>query len=317
VLGPEEQPERIDKVLARLSPETSRTTIQRWIDEGRVSVDGSPCRRKDLVGAGRVLVVAPGPPPLTEVRPDPRVRFEVVFEDLHLIVVNNPAGVVVHPGRGHWDGTLVAGLIARPGFARPPQDPLDPEGHLRPGVVHRIDKGTSGLLVIAKDEPAREGLKAQLAARTVERAYRAFTIGLPTSGRIESLHGRHPKSKRKFTSFVATGRRAVTNVEVQEWLANAGVAVVVCRLETGRTHQIRVHLSERAQTPILCDPIYGGIPKWEPLRAIAVALQRQALHAEVLGFVHPLTHERLRFEAPLPPDMASALETLRAVTSRR
>jgi 23S rRNA pseudouridine1911/1915/1917 synthase len=235
----------------------------------------------------------------------------VLYEDESLLVVDKPAGIVVHPGRGNWEHTLVAGLLARGGFERTVFDERDPMGRLRPGIVHRIDKNTSGVLVVAKSDPAREGLKAQLAQHTVERTYRAITLGVPKPGRIDALHARHRSARRKFTSLTETGRRAVTHVAVDEVLAGGRAALVTCRLETGRTHQIRVHLAERAGASILADRIYGRTPEDPSLRAIAHELGRQALHAATLGFVHPVTSERLRFEAKLPADMAAALGRLR------
>jgi 23S rRNA pseudouridine1911/1915/1917 synthase len=219
----------------------------------------------------------------------------------------------VHPGRGNWEHTLVAGLLARGGFERSIFDERDPMGHLRPGIVHRIDKNTSGVLVVAKSERAREGLKTQLAAHTVERVYRGITVGVPKAGKIESLHTRHASARRKFTSLTDRGRRAVTHVAVDEVLAGGRAALVSCRLETGRTHQIRVHLSERAGTPLLADKVYGRLPKDPSIAAIANELGRQALHAATLGFTHPLTGEVVRFEAALPADFARALERLRAL----
>lgn len=315
VLGSEQPPERVDKVLSSRSRDVSRGTLQRWIREGRVRIDGQPCKPRDVVGPGQVIEVEPGPAPLSTLTPDPTVPFEVVFEDEHLVVVNKPAGVVVHPAKGHRDGTLVAGLLARGGFERVTADAEDPEGHLRPGIVHRIDKGTSGLLVAARTEPARIGLKAQLAAHVMERRYRAITIGIPSEGRIETRYGRHPRSRLKFTTSVSSARRAVTHVSVGEALGGRRAAVVWCRLETGRTHQIRVHLSEVAGTPLLGDRLYGGRPGDAEIAAIGRRLSRQALHAEVLGFTHPVTGERLRFEAPLPEDLRVALESLRALSS--
>jgi 23S rRNA pseudouridine1911/1915/1917 synthase len=179
--------------------------------------------------------------------------------------------------------------------------------------VQRLDKDTSGILVVAKDSVTREGLKAQLAARSMQRAYRALTLGVPQPGRLEAMHGRDPRSRLRFTSKTRHGRPAVTNVEVVERLAGGRAALVECRLETGRTHQIRVHLLELAQTPILGDPLYGRVPRDADLAEIASELGRQALHAAVLGFVHPVTGESLRFEAPLPADMQCALDRLRAL----
>ncbi|MCC6666745.1 MAG: RluA family pseudouridine synthase [Polyangiaceae bacterium] len=305
--------ERVDKLLVRLLPGTSRATVQRWISEGRVRVDGSPCRPRDVPGVGSVLEVEPGPPPPSEAVPDASVQFRVVFEDEHLVVVDKPAGLVVHPARGHWHGTLVSGLLARASFGGAPADPRDPAGALRPGVVHRIDKGTSGLLVVAKDEATREGLKRLLSQHDVEREYRALTLGVPPPGRIETLHGRDPRSRLRFTTKLREGRRAVTHLAVLERLAGGRAGYVACRLETGRTHQIRVHLAECAKTPILADALYGRRSVDPELVAIEGRLERQALHALSLGFVHPISGERLRFESPLPADLQTALEALRSL----
>lgn len=311
VVGGEGDRARVDKVLPPLL-QVSRATVQRWIEEGRVKVNGTVCRSKDEVRADDVIDVVPGPPPKTDVEPDASVPFQVLYEDSELVVVDKPAGVVVHPGRGNWEHTLVAGLLARGGFERTVFDERDPMGHLRPGIVHRIDKNTSGVLVIAKSERAREGLKTQLAAHSVERLYRAITVGVPRSGKIESLHARHPSARRKFTSKTQRGRRAVTHVVVDEVVAGGRAAVVSCRLETGRTHQIRVHLAECAGTPILSDKLYGRLPHDAVLSRIATELGRQALHAATLGFVHPVSGERVRFESALPADMERALLRLRA-----
>jgi 23S rRNA pseudouridine1911/1915/1917 synthase len=303
--------ERVDKVLARLLAPTSRATIQRWIAEGRVLLDGNVCRARDAVRAGSRLEVERGPELTSSAEPDASVPFGVVFEDAHLIVVSKPAGVVVHPARGHRNGTLVSGLLARSGFTIAPADERDPEGRLRPGIVHRIDKDTSGLLVVAKDAVTREGLKRQLADHSVSRVYQALMLGVPSPGRIQTMYGRHPRSRLKFTSRLEQGKRAVTNVAVLESLYAGRAALVECRLETGRTHQIRVHLSESAGTPLLADALYGSAPGDAPLSQIVARLGRQALHAKTLGFVHPMTQERLAFESPLPADFEGALEELR------
>ncbi len=289
----------------------SRAVAQRWITEGRVQIDGACCRPRDEVGPGSVVDIQPGGAPPSEVEPDESVPFGVIHEDADLIVVDKPAGVVVHPGRGHWTKTLVAGLLARPGFERLPSDARDPIGHQRPGIVHRIDKDTSGVLVVAKSELAREGLKAQLSEHTVERVYRALTLGVPLPRRIDTLYGRDRASRLRFTSRTTEGRRAITYVSVEEAFAERRGALVICRLETGRTHQIRVHLAEQSQTPILADGLYGRVPKDPVLADIATGMGRQALHAAVLGFVHPITGERLRFESPLPEDFTRALARLR------
>jgi 23S rRNA pseudouridine1911/1915/1917 synthase len=315
VLGASESPERVDKVVVRLMPEASRASVQRWINEGRVKVDGKICRAKQVVRGGAELTVEPSDPPPSQATPDASVQFRVLFEDPHLIVIDKPAGLVVHPARGHASGTLVNGLLARGGFERAGADPRDPTGSVRPGIVHRIDKDTSGILVVAKDEPTREGLKGQLSAHSMERVYRALTLGVPQPASIETLYDRHPRSRLRFTSKTHTGKRAMTHVALLERLAGGRAASIECRLETGRTHQIRVHLSEQAQTPLLGDWLYGRAPGDADLLAIATALGRQALHAAVLGFVHPRSGELLRFESPLPDDMAQALAALRSLTT--
>lgn len=276
-------------------------------------VDGAACRASDAVKGGAVLDVEPLPPEPTEAEPDASVRLDVVHEDESLLVVNKPAGLVVHPARGHRTGTLVNGLLARDGFLAPDADPEDDDGQARPGIVHRIDKDTSGLLVVAKTDASREGLKAQLAAHTVERVYTALTLGVPTSTTLRTPYGRDRRSRLRFTSRLREGKLAVTRVLVVEKLAGGRAARVECRLETGRTHQIRVHLSEQQKTPLLADALYGRKPNDADLLRVSEALGRQALHAAVLGFVHPISGERLRFEAPLPPDLALALESLRAL----
>jgi 23S rRNA pseudouridine1911/1915/1917 synthase len=312
LLAAEQRPERVDKVLARLLAPISRATVQRWIDEDRVRVDGKPCRSRDSVRGGSRIEVEAGAPEPSDADPDASVVLDVQYEDEHLLVVNKPAGLVVHPARGHRTGTLVNGLLARPGFSVPSPDPRGDPGSLRPGIVHRIDKDTSGLLVVAKDDRTREGLKLQLALHSVERAYLALTVGAPVSGTIRSTHARDPKSRLRFTSRAEVGKTAVTHVRVLERLAGGRAACIECRLETGRTHQIRVHLSEQAKTPLLGDSVYcarGSLST--EVSEIARTLGRQALHAAVLGFIHPVTQESLRFAVPPPPDFAEALRALR------
>jgi len=313
VVSEEHAGERLDKALAALMPRVSRSVVQRWIAEDRVRVNGRARRAKDPVAAGDVIDTDPGPPPPSTAAADASVAVDLVYDDADLVVVNKPAGLVVHPGRGHRTGTLVNGLLALEGFGMPPADPRDPEGSLRPGIVHRIDKDTSGLLVVAKTASAREGLKEQLAEHSVERVYRALTQGVPKPGRIRTLHARHPRSRLKFTAETTRGREAVTLVSVLEVLAGGRAALVECRLETGRTHQIRVHLAETLGHPLLADAVYGRISGHPDIRRVEENLGRHALHAGVLGFVHPRSGERHHFEAPLPPDLERALSELRAL----
>jgi 23S rRNA pseudouridine1911/1915/1917 synthase len=277
-----------------------------------VLVDGAPARASAKVAVGARIEVSPEPPERTTAAPDASVAFRVVHEDAHLLVIDKPAGLVVHPARGHAGGTLVNGLLAREGFERASTDPSDPMGQLRPGIVHRLDKGTSGLLVVAKDDRTREALKAQFAAHSIEREYVAIVVGRAKTATIDSLHGRHPTDRLRFTSRVREGRRAVTHVRVLEDLGEA--TLIACRLETGRTHQIRVHLAERARTPILGDPLYGRPPASARLRTLGEELGRQALHARLLGFVHPATGRAVRWESPLPAELERCLACLRAAS---
>ena len=220
--------ERVDKWLATQIPDASRAKIQAWILEGRVRIDGRVCRSRDAIVTGNVVEVEPGDPPLSRAEPDRAVKIDVVYEDDALLVVNKPAGLVVHPARGHATGTLVNGLLARGTFQQPVADERDHFGHLRPGIVHRIDKDTSGLLVVTKTDLARESLKGELALHRVERMYQAITCGIPTVTEIRSLYGRHPTSRLRFTSMVEQGKAAITHVRVVETLAAGHAALVEC-----------------------------------------------------------------------------------------
>lgn len=284
---------RLDKFLAR-EASVSRSEAQRWIEAGRVTIDGRVAEASDVVRAGVRVEARPLEPPRTDLTPDASVPMEILHVDDALVVLVKPAGVVVHPAPGAETGTLVHGLIARGYFS----EGLDHA--VRPGIVHRLDKATSGVMVVARTAAAREALKKQFAEHTIDREYVAICVGRAKTATYRTLHGRDAHDRKRFTSRVKTGKVAVTHVSLLESFAHA--SLVRATLETGRTHQIRMHLSE-AKTPVLGDAVYGKRAK---------EIDHQALHARVLGFVHPTTGERVRFEAPPPEDFRRVLDALRA-----
>lgn len=271
--------------------------------------EGGRLRASTTVQAGQVFRVrVPAPAPIDLVAQP--MDLAVVHEDDALVVVDKPAGMVVHPGAGHPDGTLVNGLLHRYGELSPLGLPD------RPGVVHRIDAGTSGLIVCARTQAAHAALAAQFAAHTTERRYLALVWGrrIEDEGTIETLYGRHGRDRRKFTGRVRSGKRAVTRWRVL--LRYPSCTWVECRLETGRTHQIRVHLAESGH-PLVGDPLYGDrrrVDRPQALRQLGpeLGLTRQALHAATLGFVHPTTDATVHFESPVPEDVAAVLAALGA-----
>ncbi|HEV2533056.1 RluA family pseudouridine synthase [Phenylobacterium sp.] len=304
---------RIDKTLAALLPELSRARLQALIAQGHVSRDGvalSDPSAKAQAGDYAVLVPPPEPAePAAEA-----IALTVLFEDPFLIVIDKPAGMAVHPAPGSTHGTLVNALLAHCGASL-----SGIGGVARPGIVHRIDKETSGVIVAAKTDAAHQGLSALFAAHDIERVYVALTRGSPRArrGTIEGAIARSPHDRKKMALVKSGGRPAVTHYRVDQVFgpeAKPLAARLACRLETGRTHQIRVHLASQG-CPCLGDPLYGSGPPAEPVRrAIAEAgLARQALHAAVLGFVHPITGEALRFESPPPADMAQLQGLLAAL----
>ncbi len=305
---------RADRVLAELAAcaieGASRAAVQRWLKEGRIVLDnGTVVGAKHKIAAGELFLVdVPAPPPSAALA-EPGVLFEVVYVDDDVVVVDKPAGLVVHPAHGHAGGTLVNGLLGRGLFARELLED-GAEAHDRPGIVHRIDKDTSGLLVVARNAMARECLKAQFAAHTTERVYAALALGDVQSATYSTLHGRHPTERVKFSSRVKEGKRAVTHVSRIRGFA-AAATHVECRLETGRTHQIRVHLADAGHA-LLGDTLYGSRPKNDTARRAGEAMGRQALHARVLGFEHPRTKQWLRFASALPADFQAALAVLGA-----
>ncbi len=315
--------DRADKVITECLRAQGRTVtradVQRWLEGGHVTRSGILLERRTLLRAGDIIDVGIGRPQVSDAAPDPSVTFAVVFEDEHLLVVDKPAGLVVHPARGHRDGTLVNGLLARGGFELACADERDPQGNVRPGIVHRLDKDTSGLMVVAKDAATREGLKTLFAAHDIERAYLALTVGHTERRTWDTPHGRHPTNRLRYTSRIGAARadvrRAITHIEPLQVLLGGKATLVRCTLETGRTHQIRVHLTEQSKTPILADALYGTRATDDAIARAATALGRQALHAAVLGFVHPITQAALRWESELPADMRTALESLVAGAS--
>lgn len=304
ITGSVAQAGRADKVLAEASG-LSRARVQALIAEGRAAVAGSALASPSArLAAGSAFVIAlPPPAPLAAIAQD--IPLVVVHEDADLIVVDKPAGFVVHPAAGNADGTLVNALLHH---CRGRLSGIG--GVARPGIVHRIDKDTSGLLVVAKSDAAHEGLARQFADHSIARTYLAVTAGhpRPAAGTITARLGRSERDRKKMAVLAddaARGKHAVTHYRTLEALD--GAALVECRLETGRTHQVRVHLAHIGH-PLLGDPVYGRTPAaLKPVLA-RLGFARQALHAASLGFVHPVTGEPLLFEAPLPADMRELID---------
>lgn len=297
----EESGERIDRILSERRLGYSRSVLQRWITEGRVLIDERPAKSSTRPKLGARVVVQPAPPvPSTAAAQD--IPLDVLFEDEHLIVLNKPAGLVVHPAPGHPDRTLVNALRFH---ASLPED----GDLLRPGIVHRLDKDTSGVMVVAKRAAAREHLIAQFKCHSIERKYVALVMGhAPDRLQLDTPFGRHPIDRKRFTSR-AGPKRAITEVETIERLYAS--SLVVCTLGTGRTHQVRVHLAEHGY-PIAGDARYGRSTRDPRLRAAVERVGRQALHAAVLGLHHPATERWMRFEIALPEEMAAAIAVLRS-----
>ena len=303
---------RLDRLLAGALPQYSRSRLKALIDDGQVSLDGRPVTAAATkVKAGQHCIVTVPVTRETALKAQ-AIALEILFEDSDLIVLNKPAGLVVHPAPGNPDRTLVNALIAHcgPGLT-------GIGGERRPGIVHRLDKDTSGLMVAAKSETAHRGLVTQFAARSVERSYQGVVWGrlLPSRGSLTGNIGRSPRNRKKMAVLRRGGRPAETGYRVIRSFQDGAASLVECRLKTGRTHQIRVHLAEAGHS-LLGDPLYGrgGAKRQRALPAAAQQaldhLNRQALHAKTLGFHHPVSGDALQFDSELPPDMCALINSL-------
>ncbi|ABA90185.1 23S rRNA pseudouridines 1911, 1915, 1917 synthase [Syntrophotalea carbinolica DSM 2380] len=307
--GRERSPERLDRFLVEQLPELSRSQLKKLIDDGRVLLDGAAAKPGSKLKGGETLTVdVPDPSPAEAVSED--IPLVILYEDRHLIVIDKPPGMVVHPAPGHYQGTLVNALLHHC------QDLSGIGGELRPGIVHRLDKDTSGVMVATKTDSAHQSLAAQFKAHSITRRYIALIHGVLTGdrGSIDRPIGRHPTHRKKMSTTCRTGRHAVTHWRVLRRFDDDRLTLVELALETGRTHQIRVHFSEQ-QHPLLGDPVYGGSGRLKTINdpqllKRAKALGRQALHARLLGFQHPETGKYLEFSSPLPEDLRSVIDYL-------
>ncbi|GHD74295.1 ribosomal large subunit pseudouridine synthase D [Luteimonas padinae] len=294
---------RFDAVLAELFPEYSRSRLSAWVKSGDVLLDGATVRPREAVRGGQEVVLTATLEPQVSAGPED-IPLSVLYEDAEVLVIDKPAGLVVHPGAGNHTGTLVNALLFRdPAIAAVP----------RAGIVHRLDKDTSGVMVVARTLQAQAALVAQLSAREVHRQYLAVVVGaLVSGGTVAAPIDRHPRDRLRM-AVRDDGREATTHYRLQERFR--AHTALECRLETGRTHQIRVHMAH-LKHPIVGDPLYGGplkLPRGasDELAAALRGFKRQALHAQVLEFAHPATGEPVRCEAPLPEDLQALLRELR------
>lgn len=301
--------ERLDRYLAEQLPDLTRSQIKRLIEDGQVSITGVAVKAGlKLRGGETVGIFLPAPEPV-DALPE-AIPLAILYEDPHLIVINKPAHMVVHPAPGHRGGTLVNALLHHC------RDLSGIGGMLRPGIVHRLDKDTSGVMVATKDDQTHQQLARQFKAHTIQRRYRALVHGLVQSqqGTIDQPIGRHPAQRLKMSSSTRHGRRAVTHWQVLRRYDRDRLTLLDLKLETGRTHQIRVHLAEM-NLPVVGDPLYGraGMARGMAdarLRKLIEALDRQFLHAWQLGFVHPQSGGEMEFRAPLPMELQGVIDYL-------
>lgn len=296
IAAPEDAGARLDAFLAG-KMEKTRSSVQKLIKEENVRLNGAPAAKNARLREGDRVEATEPPPEVLDVKPQ-NIPLDIVYEDQDLLVVNKPKGMVVHPAAGNPDGTLVNALLFHCG------DSLSGiNGVIRPGIVHRIDKDTSGLLIVAKNDRAHQSLAEQIAVHSFTRIYNAVVYGIvkEEEGTVSAPIGRHPADRKRMAVLSSGGREAVTHYRVLERFP--GFTLVECRLETGRTHQIRVHMAHIGH-PVAGDPVYG------PKKCIT-ELQGQCLHARVIGFIHPATGEYLEFDSGLPPYFERFLEKLR------
>ncbi|MGH7455544.1 MAG: RluA family pseudouridine synthase [bacterium] len=314
----QQQKDRLDKYLTQFLPDLTRSRIQQLIHDGLITVNGAAAKPSHQVVAGEIIEIRFAPPPPSELIPE-AIPLRVVYEDQHLIVIDKPAGMVVHPACGHPSGTLANALLYHY------ENLSQMSGQFRPGIVHRLDKDTSGLLVAARDDYTHAALSAQFKQKSSEREYVAVVWGhpVPREGTISSFLIRSASDRRKIVVSQTPGKWAVTHYEIIEKFRM--LSLVRLHLETGRTHQIRVHLAHRGHS-VFGDPVYGGRKSHvaglnvEDTRFFVNLLQgfkRQALHARALGLIHPVTQQPLHFESELPADMQALIEALRRDIERQ
>lgn len=296
---------RLDVYLVAKLPQFSRSTIKKLFEDEEISSDIKLSLNK-MPPAGTMIEIEV-PPPIPSDLIAENIPLEILFEDQHLIIINKPAGLVVHPAPGHYTGTLVNAIL----YHCPDLKGIGSEK--RPGIVHRLDRGTSGVMVVAKDQKTHEGLVNLFSVHDIERRYEALIVGRPRilSGTITTTLGRHPTNRLKIAANVKNGKKAVTHYKTLQ--GNERATHMEFKLETGRTHQIRVHASQMLQTPIFCDPVYGAgsshINKLPvALKELLIDYPYQLLHAKELGFVHPITGEKLHFKTEPPQIFKDALE---------